>query len=338
MLSPKPFERKYDRPMNSNLLKRVARAAVLRATCLGVAFFLFCTGFASADEGYYLFSYFKGNGEDGLHLAASRDGLKWDSLNGDKPLTSPTVGGKLMRDPSLVLGPDGFFHMVWTTGWWDLGIGYAKSKDLIHWNEHRSIPVNEDVPGAKNSWAPDLFYEAASQQYVILFSTTVPGRFPETDKDGDHNHRMYWITTKDFASFSKPTIAFNPGYNSIDGTIVAMNGGLTLIYKDERLGHKQLHATTSPAFGKPWSPAGPPILKRDWIEGPTVLKVGDVYRLYFDCYKEGHYGAAESTDGVHWTDITDRVSIPRGVRHGTAFEVSADLFNGLQKLSGKSTP
>ena len=25
----------------------------------------------------YLFSYFKGNGEDGLHLAYSNDGLKW---------------------------------------------------------------------------------------------------------------------------------------------------------------------------------------------------------------------------------------------------------------------
>ena len=30
-----------------------------------------------------------------------------------------------MRDPCLVAGPDGQFHLVWTTGWWDKGIGIA---------------------------------------------------------------------------------------------------------------------------------------------------------------------------------------------------------------------
>jgi hypothetical protein len=32
----------------------------------------------------YLFAYFIGNGEDGLHLAASSDGLKWEALRGGK--------------------------------------------------------------------------------------------------------------------------------------------------------------------------------------------------------------------------------------------------------------
>ena len=39
-----------------------------------------------------LFSYFKGNGEDGLHLAYSQDGLKWRALNNDRPFISPQVG------------------------------------------------------------------------------------------------------------------------------------------------------------------------------------------------------------------------------------------------------
>ncbi len=107
------------------------------------------TRFAQAEaapgEGCFVFSYFKGNGADGLHLAWSRDALHWEPLNDDQPLTSPSVGGKLMRDPSIVRGPDGVFHMVWSTGWWDLGFGYASSKDLMHWSEQRFVPVNKEV-------------------------------------------------------------------------------------------------------------------------------------------------------------------------------------------------
>ena len=204
------------------------------AIIVSMLLMLFQTTASSADDtttGHYVFSYFRGNGEDGLHLAASRDGLTWTALNNDKPFTSPSIGGKLMRDPSIVQEPDGVFHMVWSSGWWDRGFGYAASKDLIHWSDHREIPVNQNVAGAKNTWAPDLFYDTNSRKFAIVFATTVPGRFPETDNDGDHNHRMYWVFTKDFVHFSEPTLAFDPGYNSIDGTLFSANGGLTLIYK-----------------------------------------------------------------------------------------------------------
>src|SRR5687768_8342975 len=79
----------------------------------------------------YVFSYFIGNGEDGLHLAASRDGYKWQALNEGKSYLKPEVGeSKLMRDPCLLRGPDGTFHMVWTTAWQGITIGYSSSKDL----------------------------------------------------------------------------------------------------------------------------------------------------------------------------------------------------------------
>ena len=95
----------------------------------------------------YLFAYFKNNGEDGLHLAHSRDGLKWRALNEDKPYLTPIVGSqKLMRDPCIIQGPDGVFHMVWTTGWRGQDIGIAHSKDLINWSEQKAIPVMAHEP------------------------------------------------------------------------------------------------------------------------------------------------------------------------------------------------
>ncbi len=96
----------------------------------------------------FLFSYFTGNGESGLHLAWSTDGLRWEALAGGRPLVRPEVGGRLMRDPCIAQGPDGQFHMVWTTQWNDLGFGLSHSADLIHWSPQEFVPIMAQVPGA----------------------------------------------------------------------------------------------------------------------------------------------------------------------------------------------
>ena len=120
--------------------------------------------------------------------------------------------------------------------------------------------------------------------------------------------------------------------------MVEIGDGLTLIYKDERPGHKKLHAATTGSLGQRWETSGMPILPRDWVEGPTVLKVGDVWRLYFDCYQDGHYGGAESNDGMHWHDITEAIKMPTGSRHGTAFEVEQRILEPLLQLPSEDTP
>src|SRR5690554_3158606 len=45
-----------------------------------------------------VFSYFKDNGQDGLHLAVSEGGYEWMAVNHDRSILKPTVGKeKLMR-------------------------------------------------------------------------------------------------------------------------------------------------------------------------------------------------------------------------------------------------
>ncbi len=78
-----------------------------------ILFFLFSHGLLSgSDKGkVYLFSYFKGIREDGLHLAYSRDGYNFVILNNDKSFLTPVVGvSKLMRDPCNIRTPDGLRH------------------------------------------------------------------------------------------------------------------------------------------------------------------------------------------------------------------------------------
>jgi hypothetical protein len=52
----------------------------------------------------YLFSYFTNNGEDGLHLLSSADGVRWTALNGGRSFLYPAVGSRLMRDSTEATG------------------------------------------------------------------------------------------------------------------------------------------------------------------------------------------------------------------------------------------
>jgi len=83
----------------------------------------------------YLFTFFREpNGEAGLGLATSTDGLNWTELNppNGQRFIQPQVGGKIMRDPCLQQGPDGVFHLAWTTSWGRPTVfGYASSTDPL---------------------------------------------------------------------------------------------------------------------------------------------------------------------------------------------------------------
>jgi len=155
---------------------------------------LSCQQQESPSDPAYLFSFFQDNGQDGLHLAYSHDGRQWTALKDNASFLTPEVGeSRLMRDPCIIFGVDGQYHMVWTAGWNEQGIGYARSRDLIHWSAQRYLPVMAHELEARNCWAPELTYDPRSEDYMIYWATTIPGRYPETDSRGDngYNHRMY---------------------------------------------------------------------------------------------------------------------------------------------------
>jgi hypothetical protein len=71
----------------------------------------------------------------------------------------------------------------------------------------------------------------------------------------------------------------------------------------------------------PWSQATRPITGAYWAEGPTVLKIGWEWIVYFDRYRDHRYGAIVSTDLANWEDASAELAVPDGMRHGTAFAV-----------------
>ena len=289
----------------------------------------------SQGKHHYLFSYFVGNGEDGLHLAYSTDGYQWNALKEGKSLLTPTVGkDKLMRDPSILQAHDGTFHMVWTVSWGEKGIGYSSSKDLVHWTEQRYIPVMEHEPDARNCWAPELFYDNATQQYFIFWSTTIPGRFTKGEEQ-KYNHRLYYTTTKDFNSFAKASLFYDEGFSVIDAAIINVGKKYFMFLKNEtdkpNTPEKNIRIATSDKAEGPYTTPGKPITGQYWAEGPTPIKINEKWFVYFDKYTEHKYGVVVSTDLLHWTDESDKISMPQGIRHGTAFEVSKKVIDGLLK-------
>jgi len=302
---------------------------------VGIVFFF--SGFnLSQQKEVFLFSYFKGNGEDGLHFAWSRDGYSWKALKNDSSFLRPTVSkDKLMRDPCIIRGRDGLFHMVWTVSWNDKGIGYASSKDLVNWSPQRFIPVMAKEEGARNCWAPEISYDNKSGIYMIYWATTITGKFPETKsgKENSYNHRMYYVTTKDFQKFSDTRLLYDPGFNIIDATIVKGKDRFIMFLKDEtpEPAQKNLKIAYSNKLTGPYGKAGEPITGNYWAEGPTTARFSDQWIVYFDKYRDHKYGAVMSTDLINWTDISEKISMPAGLRHGTVFMVTEKEFEIISR-------
>lgn len=281
---------------------------------------------------WFLFTSFRSNGETGVHLALSEDGRRWTPLNGNRPWLKPEQPGMLMRDPFLVRGPDGMWHLLWTWGWTRqetggaLKIGYASSRDLITWSPQRAIAVLPDEPTARNAWAPEAAWDAERGEWIVFWSTTIPGRFPDTEGTGDggYNHRLYAMTTRDWATFSPARLWFDPGYNVIDTTLVRDGKRWLMVFKDERKTplQKRLRLATADSPRGPWRNVTEPFTPA-WVEGPSVVKIGDEWWIYFDHYtKPRHYGALRTRDWSRFEDVTGQVSFPEDHRHGTVVRIT----------------
>ncbi|SFJ08128.1 glycoside hydrolase family 43 protein [Planctomicrobium piriforme] len=332
----------------------------IRALLLALGFLWGLTGSLVAEEkppapansGPFVFAYFNtGNaGESqGLQYAWSRDGYKWTALaSPNGTFLKPEVGGKLLRDPSIVQAPDGIFHMVWTTDWFRHGIGSSYSKDLLHWSPQEYLDVMQDFPGTVNCWAPEIFYDAPSQTYLIYWASTIPGKFPDTEPTGEEfkqfgtraSHRIYVTTTQDFKKFTPTQLLYDNGYNAIDAFIVAdpEHSRYVMIIKDETA-YPTAKKNLRLAFAKtplgPWSPSTTPF-SPDWVEGASVLKVGNEWLVYYDAYTRHRYEGQKTTDLENWQSITDKLTMPTGMRHGTPLPVTEVILQGL--LSSSKAP
>lgn len=290
---------------------------------------------ASCSSKAYLFTSFHEPADAGLRMLYSYDGKHWTDL--DTVLLQPKVGNqKVMRDPSMVKGPDGTFHLVWTSSWrGDLGFGYASSKDLLNWSEQQFIPVMKNEPTTVNVWAPELFYDDEAKQYIIIWASCIPGRFERGIEEDSNNHRMYVTTTTDFKTFSDTKLFLDPKFSVIDAVIVKRKkADYVLVLKDNTRPERNIKVAFGISALGPWTNISKPF-SGNFTEGPSVVKLKDEWLIYFDSYQKKIYEAVATKDFVTFENVTTNVKVPEGHKHGTIVQVKKRVAHRLIRLTQK---
>lgn len=194
----------------------------------------------------------------------------------------------------------------------------------------------KNEPTTVNVWAPEVFYDNEKDEFVVVWASCIPNRFKRGQEDEKNNHRLYYITTKDFKTISATKLLYDPGFSSIDATIVKRaKNDYVLVFKDNTRPNRNLKV----AFAK--SPTGPyskasSTFSENFVEGPTVEKLGDRYLIYFDEYKKFSFGAIATKDFIHFSNISKEVSVPKNHKHGTIFKAPASIVDNLIKISNLS--
>lgn len=309
----------------------------------------------AAEEDVLVLSYFRGNGEAGVYLAASDDGHRFKPLNDDKPVFTPPKWPRqsLTRDPSILFH-DGRFHLVWTSNWEGRVFGYARSPDLVEWSEPVKVePFPESLPAEdqpKNVWAPEIHRDPGRDDFFILFSSTTPRELGDGDSPIAHDldHRTYVVRTKDGERFSDARLFFDPGFSVIDPVMHLVPGGdrWAMVLKHELQpedGGKNLRLAFAPAdlekefppvFTKLSDPIvgpGSPVRPGEKVEGPSLLRRDGRWWLYCDAFTNHHYTLVTSEDLKTWRDETDRLEMPENLRHGTVFTAPRSAVGWLSK-------
>jgi len=212
---------------------------------------------------------------EGLHLLTSVDGRSWKALPGDPIVLKQGLVGTVFRDPTLIFY-DGWFHLAFTTELcagiptlsfscdWHLKqkfappprFGYARSRDLIWWEDVRGIEVQ--LTDACNIWAPEWFVPSKKEatalggNILVVFSATVtspcpPDFGPHADASvrSGNAQKPFIMSTSDFHNWTAPKLLFNPHESAIDTFLFraphgpGVNGGVNgpamyALYKAEQ--------------------------------------------------------------------------------------------------------
>ncbi len=136
-------------------------------------------------------------------------------------------------------------------------------------------------------------------------------------------------------TFMPTKLFYDPGFNTIDATIVKDGGRYIMFIKDETRHppKKNIRIAVGTKAEGPYGPASEPITGSYWAEGPSAIKIGDSWFVYFDKYRKGRYGAVKSKDLKNWEDISDKIHFPKETRHGTIFRASKPILTKLLQLN-----
>ncbi len=305
----------------------------------------------------YLFAHFREkitpDGEQ-VHFAVSLDGYKWESVNGGKPVIECTKGEGGCRDIEIVRLPDNSFVILATdlcivkhmdesfnVDWKKISshgsknISMWRSDDLIHFSRQELLYFGRNDFGCL--WAPEVFFDSESGEYIIHFSATL-------SSDNYSHMAIYFTKTKDFKSFSYPKLFFEKNNEVLDSHLVKINDAYHLFYKNSANPLMNMHAVSNQLFGeytddKSFENYMSTIYRPGSYEAPATYELCDgrwcLMLDFFGCEKDKMGYAAFVSDSPGSSDFRlcrDKFSFPYGFKHGRVIKITNEEYERLKRL------
>jgi hypothetical protein len=306
----------------------------------------------------YLLAHFREDphGEaERIHFSLS-DGdtvLRWNPLHGGRPVLASDIGTTGVRDPAIVRGVDGRFHILATdlrvfggddAGWdrwrrhgsrdlivWD-------SDDLIRWSGPRAVEVAPPICGM--AWAPEVDVDPATGENVVFWSSTLYNP-ADLDHIGSSYSRILMARTRDFVTFSPAEVLVDAGIDIIDMAVAHSAGRTSRFSKHEDRGpgtRGVYQEVGHGLFADDFEPVAEGIgsaVHRD-LEAPMVvqdLTEGRWY-LFLDRYGSEQGYIAFTSEDLHsgdWRPVPAAlIRIPPATKHGTMLRLDAEEWERVR--------
>ncbi len=312
----------------------------------------------TAPDAGYASAYFKSDSDEKIYQAATsgNDFFTFSSVNGGNAVITSTADTKGLRDPYILRSHDGDeYYMIATdlciscgTGWGpaqsagSLKIEVWESTDMVEWTrtngENTGITINQ--PEAGMTWAPEAYWDDDLQSYVVFFASRLYSDASHTNTDNLYA-QMFYVTTRDFQTFTEPVSWQNTGYARIDSTVTKIGDYYYRFTKNEESGAASTLEAGKDIFLERSTVLTAPTTSSNWDadptqtwqltdtrmtsletgqsgEGPEIIKLnegdpnnasGDGYVFLVDNYSAGGYRAFLTTgDEIASSTQSDRLS------------------------------
>ncbi|MCD0443988.1 glycoside hydrolase family 43 protein [Glycomyces sp. A-F 0318] len=284
----------------------------------GASTFLCASPAAAQANAAYAMSYFKESPNEtddsyALHLAVSADGLQWTPLNQNDPVAVPTAGTGGLRDPFILRKRTGGFVVLATDlkgRVFNLNNQYLHawdSTDLRSFTGYRRIRVHGM---ATHSWAPTAFWDPSRGQYGVVYSAY----------NGTRDVLLVNYTA-DFVNMGSPQVFFDPGFNVLDGDVLAHDGAFYLAYKNMDNGYLYVARSTTGAPNS-FTTLTSGLRQGGAIEAPILVKSNsaNAFWLWGDSFSPSNavFYAWQSSNlaGNSWSALDQRAyTAPMSSKH-----------------------
>lgn len=309
----------------------------------------------------YLFVHFRETyGVEGeqVYFSVSKDGYVWEIVNGGNAVLVADKGDLGVRDivitrtkqnSFVIMATDlalrrneetkyhGHIRHAFTEG--SKCLAMWKSDDLVNWSEEILVDLSGNKLGCL--WAPGIFYDEDSEDYIIHWSSTC--------KDDNYSGlSIYYSRTKDFETFTDAELFFKKeDSETLDSCIVKEDGTYHFFVKSADHPKAVIHETSDALLGpykrdEKFDEQMNQIELKGKYEAPTVYRLSDgklcLMMDFYGCEKKEEQGyvpcVMDSLADVRLNFAKEKFSFPYGFKHGVVLEITdAEYERVLEKYN-----